>query len=81
MRKLPTDVAGAHARKDDFSIEQLFSMIQGIRSDNIRTFSAAMRAIFLSALHKHEIGEDVFEDVLRLMIRGVVIQIFKEGAE
>ncbi len=81
MRRLPPEVAGAHAQKDDFSIEQLFSIIPGISGDSIRTFSAAMRAIFLSALHKHEIGEDVFEGALRLMIRGVAIQLFKEGAK
>ncbi len=79
MRKLPPEVARTHAKKDDFSIEQLISMIPGINSDNIKAFSAAMRAIFLSMLHKHEIGEEVFEDALRLMIRGVVMQMFEDG--
>lgn len=81
MRKLPPEVARAHAEKDDFSIEQLISMAPGINNDNIKTFSAAMRAIFLSMLHKHEIGEEVFEDALRLMIRGVVRQMFEEGSK
>lgn len=79
MRKLPPEVARTHAKKDDFSIEQLISMIPGINSDNIKAFSTAMRAIFLSMLHKHEIGEEVFEDALRLMIRGVVMQMFEDG--
>lgn len=79
MRKLPPEVARAHARKDDFSIEQLISMIPGINGNNIKVYSAAMRAIFLSMLHKHEIGEEVFEDALSLMIRGVVMQMFEEG--
>jgi len=79
LRKLPPEVAHAHAQKDDFSIEQLFSIIPGISGDNIKALSAAMRAIFLSMLHKHEIGEEVFEDALRLMLRGVVIQMFGEG--
>lgn len=81
MRKLPPEVASAHAKKDDFSIEQLISIVPGINSDNIKAFSAAMRAIFLSMLHKHEIGEEVFEDALRLMIRGVVMQMFEEGSK
>jgi len=79
MRKLPPEIACTHARKDDFSIEQLISNIPGINSDNIKALSAAMRAIFLSMLHKHEIGEEVFEEALRLMIRGVVMQMFEEG--
>lgn len=79
MRKLPPEIARTHAEKDDFSIEQLISMIPGINSDNIKVLSAALRAIFLSMLHKHEIGEEVFEEALRLMIRGVVMQMFEEG--
>lgn len=81
MRRLPPEVARAHAEKDDFSMEQLIAMAPGIKGDSIKKYSAAMRAIFLSMLHKHEIGEEVFEDALRPMIRGVVMQMFEEGAE
>lgn len=81
MRKLPPEIAPSHAEKDDFSIEQLISMIPGANRDNIKALSAAMRAIFLSMLHKHEIGDDAFEDALRLMIRGVVMQMFEEGSK
>jgi len=81
MRKLPPEVARAHGQKDDFSIQQLISIIPGINSDNIKTLSAALRAIFLSMRHKHEIGEEVFDDALRLMIRGVVMQMFEEGSK
>ncbi len=79
MRKLPPEVAISHAMKDDFSIEKILAIVPGIRNEHIKVFSAAMRAIFLSMLHKHEIGEEVFEDTLRLMIRGVVIQMFEDG--
>jgi len=81
MRKLPPEVARAHAQKDDFNIEQLITIVPGINSDNIKVLGAAMRAIFLSMLHKHEIGEDVFEDALKLMLRGVVMQMFEEGSK
>ncbi len=81
MRKLPPEVACEHAKKDDLSIEQLISMVSGIKSDSIKAFSAALRAIFLSMLHRNEIGEDVFEDALRLMIRGVVMQMYEEVFE
>lgn len=81
MHKLPSEVAIEHAQKDDFSIEQLISIIPGISVDEIKVLSAAMRAIFLSMLHKHEIGEEVFEETLRLLLRGVVIQMVKEGSK
>jgi AcrR family transcriptional regulator len=81
MRKLPPEVARAHAEKDDFNIEQLICMAPGINSGNVKMYSAAMRAIFLSMLHKHEIGDELFEDALRLMIRGVAMQMFEGGAK
>lgn len=79
MRKLPPEVADEHMKKDDYSIRRLIAMIPGMNEDRAKLFSAAMRAIFLSMLHKHEIGEEVFEDGLRLMIRGVVMQMFEGG--
>jgi len=39
-------------------------------------FSAALRAIFLTMLHKQEIGEAKFEKAMYLLIKGIVIQIF-----
>lgn len=79
MHKLPPEVAIEHAKRDDFSIEKILTLIPGIKGEQIKVFSAAMRAIFLSMLHKHEIGEEVFEDTLRVMIRGVVFQMFEDG--
>jgi len=79
LRRLPPKLASLHAKKDDFSIEQLISMLPGIKNDNIKALSAAMRAIFLSMLHKHEIGDEVFDDALRLMINGIVMQMFEGG--
>lgn len=79
MRKLPPEIALTHAKKDDLNIERLLAMIPGLKSDNMEVFSAALRAIFLSMLHKHEIGEELFEEALKLMIRGIVIQMFEEA--
>lgn len=76
LRKLPPDAAVKHAEKDDFSIEQLISLVPGLKSNHIRVFSAALRGIFLAMLHKHEIGDEVFDDALKVMIHGIVIQMF-----
>jgi hypothetical protein len=40
--------------------------------------SAALRAIFMAMLHEQEIGTDVFDDALKILIRGVVNQMFAE---
>ena len=78
IRKLPKELASMHAVDDDLQVEQLISLVPNMRAEKIETFSAALRAIFLSMLHKHEIGESAFEDALKIMIRGVVMQMFEE---
>jgi len=76
LRKLPPETAAKHAEKDDFSIEQLLSLVPDLKTDQNRVFSAALRGVFLSMLHKHEIGDEVFDDALKIMIYGVVVQMF-----
>ena len=80
IRKLPPEILKSHTEKDDFSIEQLFSLAPNMKSTDIKAFSAAFRGIFLTMLNKHAIGDDVFDDALRIMISGVVLQMF-EGEE
>jgi len=78
VRKLPPEIAKAHAQKDDFSMEKLLSLLPGVLVEgNIKIFSAALRAIFCTMPHRREIGEDVFDDTIRVMLRGVVIQLFE----
>ena len=78
IRKLPPRVAREHATMDDLRVEQLLSMIPNVNPENIMVFSAALRGIFLSMLYKHEIGPEVFDDALKMMIHGVIIQMFEE---
>ncbi len=78
VQKLPLEVAKAHAQKDDFSMERLLSLLPGVRVEgNIKIFSAVLRAVFCTMLHRREVGEDVFDDAIRVMLRGVVIQLFE----
>jgi hypothetical protein len=50
------------------------------KTDRLKPFSAALRAIFCSMLHKYDIGEEVFDDALKIMIYGVVIQLYEGDA-
>ncbi len=77
LRKLPTEIAKGHAAEDDFNLEQLVNLVPDMRAHQVPAFSAALRSIFLSMLHKHEIGEEAFDHALKIMIKGVVIQMFK----
>jgi AcrR family transcriptional regulator len=76
LRKLPPEVAVMHTEKDDLNIEKIISYIPGMEPDRVRVFSAALRGVFLSMLHKREIGEEVFDESLKVLIRGVVMQMF-----
>lgn len=77
MRKLPDEVVAAHQAQDDFSVEQMAAMLPGMEGENIELFSAALRAVFLLLLHKREIGAPVFDDVLKMLLRGVALQLFE----
>ncbi len=77
FRKLPPEISKQHAEEDDFRVEELVSMVPNMDPDRIEVFSAALRGVFLAILNKREVGEAVFDDALRVMIRGVVIQMFK----
>lgn len=79
MRKLPPEVVASHHEKDDMSVGKLLQSFPGINVDEktAEIYSAAFRAVFLSILHKREIGEKLFYESLELMLRGLIIQIME----
>lgn len=74
-RKLPTEVLEEHLEHDGSAVEKVLSLLPVKEGVDTGTFSAAFRAIYFAALHKDEIGEEHFENVLYLLIRGLVHQI------
>ncbi|MDW7658635.1 MAG: TetR/AcrR family transcriptional regulator [Bacillota bacterium] len=76
FRKLPPELNRLHAEQDDFRVDELVSRVPGMKKENVRIYSAALRGIFITLLHKREVGEDVFDEALHIMIRGVVAQMF-----
>lgn len=77
MRRLPPELVRQHAEMDDFRVEELVALVPNIKTANIPVFSAALRGIFITLLHRRDIGEAVFDEALRVMLRGVVIQMFE----
>lgn len=80
MRKLPPEVVKAHADADTLNIETFLRLVPNMRPENSGTFAAAFRAIFLSMLHKREIGEEEFDGALKMMLHGVVLQMYGGAA-
>jgi Transcriptional regulator len=77
MRKLPDDMVAEHLKKDDFSLEQMIALIPSAQGKNSESFSGAFRGIFMTMLYKREIGEKIYEEALRLMIRGLVLELME----
>lgn len=78
MRKIPYTNSEEHAKQDNFITEQLFSILPNMDKKSVEEYSAAMRLVLVSVIHKKEIGQDIFDDALKLAIKGLVIQMLSE---
>lgn len=78
IRKLPEQIVQEHFKQDDDQLSYLFDVLPHISEHKKQVFSAAMRMLFFSMEHPREIGEELFEETLRLCIRGLIIQLLEE---
>ncbi len=78
MRRLPPDVVASHQDDDNAFFSKIFSLLPHLGPADCVRYSAAFRGIFLMLLHKREIGETVFDEVLEMLITGVVRNMFGE---
>lgn len=78
MRKLPNEIVEEHLAHDNNLMEQLILSIPQASDKDIESFSGAMRGIFLTMLHKREIGEIIFDSSLKLLISGLVMKLMEE---
>ena len=74
-RKLPQEVLEEHLSYDHSNVDKLFEAIPQKKKIDTKVISAAFRAIYFSTLLKEEIGEESFDDALRLMVSGIVNQL------
>jgi AcrR family transcriptional regulator len=71
VRKLPEEKVQAHFQSDNQFIAQLLENLaeSGIRIDKDPDFvSGLMKALFFASLHEQEIGQDVFPEVLDVLV-------------
>ncbi|AUJ23472.1 TetR/AcrR family transcriptional regulator [Virgibacillus dokdonensis] len=78
MRKIPPDIIMNHHSLDDMFMEQVFSYIKIKDHVNKRVVAASLRSIFMSMMYMEEIGEQEFDEVLKLLIKGIALQIIEE---
>lgn len=78
MRTIPPELSRQHAQRDEQAMRQIFAAFPGMQAERAGVFSAALRSVFLTMLFKDEIGAEQFEETLRVLIRGVLIQLVDE---
>ena len=75
VRKLPREVVEAHLQDDTDTIQKMFALLSVKKEVDVKVMSAAFHAIYYATLHKKEIGEEEYDQALRMLIYGVVTQI------
>ena len=75
VRKLPPETVQAHFKEDTDDIAKLFALLPIRKEVDIETVSAAFHAIYYATLHAQQIGENRYDQALRMLIHGVVSQI------
>ncbi|WP_026493502.1 TetR/AcrR family transcriptional regulator [Butyrivibrio sp. XPD2002] len=75
VRKLPKEVVETHLQDDTDTIGQMLSMFPVKKDVDVKAISAAFHAIYFATLHKADIGEDSYDEALKILIRGVVSQL------
>lgn len=76
MRKAPPEYNAQHAAEDDFMLGQLIALFPNMDAEKSSIYSGALRGVFLVPMYEKELNLENFDETLRLMIRGVVIQMF-----
>lgn len=77
MRKLPPEITEQHLLEDaDFARKILESL--PVRKDiDVPVVMAAFRAIFMSTVNVKVIGDNEFDEALKLILRGLISQILE----
>ena len=79
MQMAPPEFVQANTLDDEAMMDSLMALFPEMDAEQSRLFSAALRGVFLLLLHKDQISYDRFDDMLRLLLRGIVQQMFGEA--
>ena len=67
-------------RSDDdvMLANELLKFIPESKSIDTKVFAGALRAAFLTILNEKTIGTDIYNEVFKFIVRGIVQQLFKD---
>jgi len=80
LRKLPPERVEKHLKSDDGAAVELFKLLGMDISADHKVISGVFRSVFLMLLHKQEIGEEIFNDVVAYLVDAIVLKLF-EGVQ
>lgn len=81
IRKLPEESIAKHIKSDSDILAPMLDIWRkkGVLTDRKpEVISGLLRGIFILTLHKKEIGEDIFPEVVELLIESIACSIVKE---
>lgn len=76
IRKLPEEIVKEHLSQDDFHVRQLLKILK-LEDTDYEVISGAFRAAFITMLYQREIGNEVYDDVLRMLLKGIILQMME----
>lgn len=79
MRTVPPELSRQHAERDNEAMNRMFAAFPGMQTERAAVLSAAFRGVFLTLLFKNEIGAEIYEDALRVLVRGVALQLAEQS--
>ena len=75
LSRLPDDVLEKHRQHDSGMGEGLFEKLAAGKNYCVETLVGAFMMIIFGGMYKREIGEENWLDSMRILIRGIVIQL------
>lgn len=75
LSKLPNDVLAKHREDDSDMGAGMFKELAMKNNINVQALSGAFMMIIFGGMYKREIGEDNWKDSMRIVIKGIVLQL------
>lgn len=76
ISKLPDQTVAEHLLSDTDHAADILKMLPPKEGIDAKTVSGAFRGIFLMLPYRREIGNECFDSSIRMLIHGVVLQLF-----
>ena len=73
-----SEVLSKHVDDDVMLANELLNFIPESKSIDTKVFAGALRAAFLTILNEKTIGTDIYNEVFKFIVRGIVQQLFKD---